>query len=75
MQLNFTDIRHKLSIEYGVECEVCHVGRKVKRKIQHVKVAMSKVLEKESLSAVQWETLGDQIPNCANDTPLAIRCT
>ena len=23
MQLNFTDIRHKLSIEYGVEFEVC----------------------------------------------------
>ena len=45
---------------------------KVERKIQHVKVAMSKELEKERLSVVQWETLGDQIANCVNDKPLAI---
>ena len=25
------------------------------------------------MSVVQWETLGDQIANCVNDTPLAIR--
>ena len=61
MQLNFTGIRHKLSIEYGVEFEVCLVGRhnmhgKVERKIQHVKVAMSKELEKERLSVVHLET-------------------
>ena len=34
---------------------------------------MSKELEKERLSVVQWETLGFQIANCVNDTPLAIR--
>ena len=77
MQLNLTDIRHKLSIEYGVEFEMCPVGGhnmhgKVERKI-HVKVAMSKELEKERLSVVQWGTLGDQIAICINDTPLAIR--
>ena len=75
MQLNFTDIGHKLSIEYG---EVCLVGGnnmhgKVERKVQHVKVAISKELENERLSVVQWETVGDQIANCVDDTPLAIR--
>ena len=57
---------------------MCHVGGhnmhgRVERKIQYVKVVMSKDLEKERLSVVQWETLGDQIANCVNDTPLAIR--
>ena len=50
-----------------------NIHGEVERKIQHVKVAMSKELEKERLSVVQWETLGDQIANCVNDTPLAIR--
>ena len=40
----------------------CPIGRhhmhgKVGRKIHHVKVAMSKELEKERLSVVQWETV------------------
>ena len=78
MQLNFHDIRQRLSVEYGVEFETCPVGGhnmhgKVERKIQHVKSAMNKELENERLSVIQWETLGDQIANCVNDTPLALR--
>ena len=46
---------------------------KIERKIQHVKQAMSKELDKERLSVLQWETVGDQIANCVNDTPLATR--
>ena len=78
MELNFNDIRHKLHTEYGVEFEACPVGGhnmhgKVERKIQHVKAAMNKELSNERLSVIQWETLGDQIANCVNDTPSALR--
>ena len=78
MQLRFTDIRQRLHVEYGVEFESCPVGGhnmhgKVERKIQHVKQAMNKELNKERLSVLQWETIGDQIANCVNDTPLAVR--
>ena len=78
MQLSFTDIKQKLPVEYGVEFETCPVGGhnmhgKIERKIQHVKQAMSKELDKERLSVLQWETVGDQIANCVNDTPLATR--
>ena len=78
MQLSFTDIKQKLHVEYGVEYETCPVGGhnmhgKIERKIQHVKQAMSKELDQERLSILQWETVGDQIANCINDTPLATR--
>ena len=78
MQLSFHDIRNKLNTEYGIEFETCPVGGhnmhgKVERKIQHVKSSMSKRLDNERLSVIQWETLGDQIANCVNDTPLALR--
>ena len=46
---------------------------RVERKIQHVKEVMDRELHKERLSVLQWETVGDQIANCVNDTPLAIR--
>ena len=58
-------MKHFKDKVYGKICE--------ERNIQHVKVAMSKELEQERLSVVQWETLGDQIANCVNGTPLAIR--
>ena len=66
IQLNFHDIRHKLNTEHGIEFETCPVGGhnmhgKVERKIQHVKTAMSKQLENQRLSVMQWETSGDQI--------------
>ena len=78
MQLSFSDIKQQLHVEYGVEFDTCPVGGhnmhgKIERKIQHIKQAMSKELEKERLSVLQWETVGDQIANCVNDTPLAMR--
>ena len=79
IQLTFCDIKHRLNTEYGIEFETCPVGGhnmhgKVERKIQHVKSAMSnKQLENERLSVIQWETIGDQIANCVNDTPLALK--
>ena len=78
MQLSFSDIKQQLHVEYGVEFDMCPVGGhnmhgKIERKIQHVKQAMSKQLDKERLSVLQWETIGDQIANCVNDTPLAMR--
>ena len=78
MQLNFCDIKYRLNTEYGIEFETCPVGGhnmhgKVERKIQHVKSAMNKQLDNERLSVIQWETIGDQIANCVNDTPLALK--
>ena len=78
MQLSFSDIKQQLHVEYGVEYDTCPVGGhnmhgKIERKIQHVKQAMSKELDKEKLSVLEWETIGDQIANCINDTPLAMR--
>ena len=78
MQLSFTDIKNRLHVEHGVKFETCPVGGhnmhgRVERKIQHVKDVMSKQLHKERLSPIQWETVRDQIANCVNDTPLAVR--
>ena len=78
MELNFTDIKHRLFVEHGVTFETCPVGGhnmhgRVERKIQHVKDVMSKELHEDRLSPIQWETIGDQIANCVNDTPLAVR--
>ena len=77
MQLSFTDIKQRLHVEHGVTFETCPVGGhnmhgRVERKIQHVKDVMSKELHKERLSPIQWETVGDQIANCVNDTPMAV---
>ena len=78
MQLCFTDIRQRLHVEFDVDFEPCPVGGhnmhgKVERKIQHVKQVMDRELHKDRLSVLQWETVGDQIANCVNDTPLAVR--
>ena len=78
MQLSYTDIKQQLHVEYGIEFDTCPVGGhnmhgKIERKIQHVRQALGKELDKERLSVLQWETVGDQIANCINDTPLAVR--
>ena len=78
MQLCYVDIRQRLHVEFNVDFEPCPVGGqnmhgKVERKIQHVKQVMEKELHKERLSVIQWETVGDQIANCVNDTPLAVK--
>ena len=76
MKITFTDIYNRLH-EYGVEFEVCPVGAhymhgKVERKIKHVKESFAKNLQKERLSVIQWETLGDQVANSINNLPIAI---
>ena len=78
MQLCFTGIRQRLHVEFDVDFQPCPVGGhnmhgKVERKIQHVKQVMDRELHKDRLSVLQWETVGDQIANCVNDTPLAVR--
>ena len=46
---------------------------KAERKIQQVKLSIDKQFQKERLSVIQWETLCDQIANCINDLPLALK--
>ena len=60
-----------------VEYNTCPVGAhymhgKVERKIRGVQESMTKTLQHNRLSMIEWETLGDEIANCANDLPLAI---
>ena len=77
MTIKFSDIKHQLHSEYGVEFEVCPVGAhyvhgKVERKIRHVQESFLKSNEKNRLSIIQWETLGDQIANSINNMPIAL---
>ena len=78
MELSFHDVKHRLNVEYDIEVETCPVGGhnmhgKVERKIQQVKLSIDKQFQKERLSIIQWETLCDQIANCINDLPLALK--
>ena len=77
MTIKFSDIKHQLHSEYGVEFEVCPVGAhymhgKVERKIRHVQESFLKSNDKNRLSIIQWETLGDQIANSINNMPIAL---
>ena len=77
MTLVYTDIKHKLHTEFGVEFDTCPVGAhymhgKVERKVKHVKESLAKSLQNHRLSIIQWESLGDQIANSINNLPIAI---
>lgn len=77
MILSFSDIKHKLSVEYGVSFQTCPVGAhyvhgKVERKIQTIKKSIEKEIGNKRLSMIQWETLGQQIANSINNLPLGI---
>ena len=77
MVLNFTDLSHKLSTEYGVDFKTCPVGAhyvhgKVERKIQEIKRSLNKTLDKSHLSILQWETLGQQVSNSINNLPIGL---
>ena len=77
MVLNFTDLAHKLSTEYGVDFKTCPVGAhyvhgKVERKIQQIKRSLNKTLDKSRLSVLQWETLGQQVSNSINNLPIGL---
>ena len=77
MVLSFSDIKGRLSVEYGVNCEPCPVGAhyvngKVERKIQQVQKSMEKVLVNRRLSVLQWESLVQQISNSINNLPIGL---
>ena len=77
MIISFSDITHKLSVEYGVDFKTCPVGAhyvhgKVERKIQEIKRSLMKSVNKHRLSILQWETLSQQICNSINNTPIGL---
>ena len=77
MIISFSDLQHKLSVEYGVEYRTCPVGAhnvhgRVERKIQDIKRSLKKCVEKNHLSVLQWESLGQQISNSINNVPIGI---
>ena len=77
MVLSFSDIHHKLSVEYGVSFQTCPVGAhyvhgKVERKIRSIRESLEKELNNQRLSLLQWETLGKQIANSLNNLPLGL---
>ena len=77
MVLNFSDIKHKLHSEFGVQFEPCPVGAhnvhgKVERKIKEIKRSFEKELCNHRLSVIQWETLGQQVINSINNLPIAL---
>ena len=58
MVYSFSDVKHKLSVEYGVEYSLCPVGAhyvhgKVERKIREIKKSMEINIENERLSVIQ----------------------
>ena len=62
MKLNFQDIRHQLHVNVNVEFELCPVGGhsmngRVERKIKEIKGSITKSLENERISLLQWQTL------------------
>ena len=77
MVLSFTDLANRLH-EKGVKFEVCPIGAhymhgKVERRIRSVRESFGKVLHKEKLSSIQWETLAEQVANTMNNLPIAVR--
>ena len=77
MVLSFSDIRYKLSTEFGINYEACPVGAhyvhgKIERKIKEVKRSITKSVENRRLSLMQWETLGQQIANSINNLPIGL---
>ena len=77
MEISFSDLKYRLSVEYGVEFHPCPVGShyyhgKVERKIREVRKSIEKEVGKERLSLIQWETLGQQISNTINNLPIGL---
>ena len=77
MVLSYSDISNKMTTEYGVEFKTCPVGAhyvhgKVERKIQQIKKSLIKMLNKNRLSIIQWETLAHQVSNSINNMPIGL---
>ena len=76
MVISFIDLQHRLSVEYGIDFKTCPVGAhyvhgKVERKIQDIKKSFA-LIEKNRLSIIQWESLGQQVANGINNMPIAL---
>ena len=77
MVLDMSNIKYRLSKEYGVKFDICPVGAhnvhgKVERKIQHIQTSMRKELSNDKLSIIQWETLIQQVSNSINNLPIGL---
>ena len=77
MRLQFTDIKSKLKRDRKIVFQACPVGAhnvngKVERKIKEVNASLSKNLQNDRLSILQWETLVAVIANTINDLPIAV---
>ena len=78
MRYSFTDTKHRLFKEYGVDFRTCPVGAhymhgKVERKIKEVKKSVQINVQNERLSLIQWETLMHQISNSINNLPIGLK--
>ena len=78
MIITFSDVQHRLHVEYGVEFKTCPVGAhyvhgKVERKIQEIKRSLTKNVGNGRLSVIQWETLSQQIANSINNMPIGLK--
>ena len=77
MVLSFSDIKHKLHSEFGVQFQPCPVGAhnfhgKVERKIKEIKRSFEKEFSNQRLSIIQWETLAQQVVNSINNLPIGL---
>ena len=77
MKLNFQDIRYQLHVNVNVEFELSPVrghnmNGRVKRKIREIEGSITKSLENERISQLEWETLVSEKANTINDLPLAL---
>jgi hypothetical protein len=78
MIISFSDVKNQLFVEHGVDYKPCPVGAhyihgKVERKIQTIKHSFVKLMDKERLSIIQWETLGQQVANSINNMPIGLQ--
>ena len=77
MRYSYTDLKQKLSTDYGVQFTPCPVGAhyvhgKVERKIREVKKSINTHVQNERLSVLQWESLMQQIANSINNLPIGL---
>ena len=77
MVLSFSDIKHKLHSEFGVQFQPCPVGAhnfhgKVERKIKEIRRSFEKEFSNQRLSIIQWETLAQQVVNSINNLPIGL---
>ena len=77
MNIDLLDLTQKLQRNVKVQFSVCPVQGhnmhgKVERKIREINASISKTLNNQRLSILQWETLGAAIANQINNLPLAI---